>query len=78
MTAYSSAKRIGPPTTGRFRAGDTFEDASSNQFQCVASGDPGVWGYKGGPTGPTGATGATGATGPTGATGATGPTGATA
>jgi hypothetical protein len=71
-TAYTSAKRYGPPTSGRFIAGDTFTDAASNQFECVASGDPGVWGYKGGPTGPTGPTGATGATGATGPTGATG------
>ena len=41
MAAYTSTTRVGPPSSGHFQAGDTFEDATGTVFTCYDTGFPG-------------------------------------
>jgi len=53
MAAYTSTTRVGPPPSGHFQAGDTFEDATGTVFTCYDTGFPGGWSTGGGPGGDT-------------------------
>jgi len=53
MAAYTSTTRVGPPSSGHFQAGDTFEDATGTVFTCYDTGFPGGWSTGGGPGGDT-------------------------
>lgn len=52
MTAYSSDKHFGPPTSGQFAVGDVYTDVGGVGYVCVQAGIPGVWAQDKVPTAP--------------------------